>query len=168
MKKIQPKNFLSQFDVVKELRFYETLNTNDIVRLIEPYYKGNINQEKQKKILSQFYYLLGVEATNVSFLIALDELIIMQVIESKNKKIKKIDRRRGLDGRLRKIEVKDKDAMWKNLAKNNGYDWEMVGELNKKYDFYNVNFSNEIQVVSKNKGRSGGKYLSEIIQWQTA
>lgn len=170
MKKLErkPHQLESEFDVVKQNRYYDTLQTNDIIRLMEAYGKTELPQEKQKKIVEKFLEVLVVEALNNPIFVAPNDLFCLQVIETKGDKIKKVKETKGWKGNTIKYEVLDKDKMWQNLVKNSGYNWELVGEMNKNYDFYNVNFSEEAQELAMDKGRNGGKFLQAKIQWQIA
>ena len=166
MRKVEKKEFESQFDVVKQNRFYQTLDYNDIIRLVEPYIETELGQEQQKVILQKFIDGLIEETLNNPLLIAPNDLFLLQVIESKNEKIYKTAETKGWKGDTIRYSVLDKAAMWNNLVKNSGYNWELVGEMNKKYEFYSVEISKEAQQKAMDKGRKGGKFLQSKAQWQ--
>jgi hypothetical protein len=92
MRKIEQKEFVSQFDIVdwNLLRFHQTLQTEDLVRLIKPYSDLKIGLEQQKKIIERFYEKLIIEVTKVPFLICQQGMFYLQVIEKKNVVKKKI------------------------------------------------------------------------------
>ena len=165
-KLIKHETLPSQFDVVKENRFYETLEVVDILRLMQPYVKSDVSCEKQKGIVESFLEKFFEKATTQPFVISPYNLFSLQVIESKGEPIIKIVSKKGLDNRVRLLPQKDKDAMWAKEMNTDGYDWEVIGILNKKYDFYQVVASNELNAKVKMNGAKGGKFLTAPMQWQ--
>lgn len=165
MRKQDRQEIESQFDVVKEWRYTETLELVDIVRLIKPYYKGKLTQTQQKLIVEKYFDLLyPLVATKVYKNLPLN-FIKLYGKENKLDKIfvEKIVKRSDRNT-VGKYLVRDRNTEWENEIKNDGKFWTMEASVVDTFDFYNIKLSEEANdLINQSVVENKRKFTSEPL-----
>ena len=164
MKKIEQKEFVSQFDIAdwNLLRFHQTLQINDFVRLIAAY-KKDIELEDIKKIVGLYYDKMLTSALEEPFVIFGDKLFSTNIVYENGSREYKEESKRGLDGRLRILLKRDKDKEWKNELKYDGRKFSYKFSIKEKYDYYEISVNETYDKLAMESGVNGKKYMENIF-----
>ena len=152
----------SKFDLkVDDLyRYHQTLDIVDLLRLAMPYMSEKLKKEvtpnQMVEVVKKFLFaFLRHNANSGEVTILPHNLAMFQCFAVKGERIKKSYSWRSYSDpkRLRKAFVLDRDAEWEREWKYSGYDWRMETFLPLDYDYFTVDFSDEIKEYVRQQAR---------------
>ena len=161
MRKLETHSELpSKFDLPSVYfgKYYQTFGIDEIVRLMQPYLqektKSSLSLQKQKEMCQTFLQLLIEKIADEGQSQWLpSNLLYIQCKTVQNEKCFTERTYIGLEGRVIKHLARDKKAEWENEWKRGGISYKMEGVVPIDYDYFNVEFSDEINERVKEKGK---------------